>query len=262
MKIVEQTSTKLVLRDSHWANSTLGAIIVVPFSFLVFFLGLIIFGELNSDALPTFLGMVVFWLVGILYYLIFLSESINCTFDKSLGSMILKRQKMFKTKIIERPIKAILGVRLEEITDLDDYTTSRVCLVFASDRLIPLTSDYNDTSICDQTTKDMATFLNVANHGTKDTKMPDAIAHWKEVIRLNPNDADAYRNLGMALYRPNNVMYQQKNKRYKKEALASLKQSIKLLKAQGDDEEASRCLKLYWTIYWDFFSHRKSWHGM
>jgi hypothetical protein len=69
MKIVEQTSTKLVLRDSPWANSTLGAIIVGPFSFLVCFLVIIIFRELNSDALPTFLGMVVFWLVGILYYL-------------------------------------------------------------------------------------------------------------------------------------------------------------------------------------------------
>jgi len=261
MKIVEQTPTKLALRDSSWTG-ILWSVLIVFFLIVVPNL-FIIFYSKNYDDLLSYIYVSIVCLLGLSYYLLFWAESMTCTFDKSLDRMILKREKMFKTRVIERPIKAILGVRLEEITDLDNDTTSRICLVFASGRLIPLTSGYNGSSILDQiTAKDIATFLNVANHGTKEAKIPGSIVHWKEVIRLNPNDADAYRNLGMALYRPNNVMSQQTNKRYKKEALASLKQSIKLLKAQGDDEEASRCLKLYWTMYWDFFSLKKSWHGM
>ena len=249
MKIVEQTPTKLVIRQSFWRMQSILLITlsIITFVSTLFFTFLLVLAIIKSTVNWLFVQSIGGILLCLLY-LIFSDESVTCTLDKSLDRMSLKRQKILKTRVIERPIEAISGVQLDELTDSDSDTIYRVSLVFASGRCIPLNSSYSG-GLKDKLkiAEDIAIFLNVFNYGVEGAPIPGSITHWKEVIRLNPNDADAYRNLGMALYREN-------NKRYKKEVLASLKHSSKLLKAQGDDEEARRCLQLYWTIYWNCFT--------
>ena len=260
MKIVEQTKTKLVLREFPWNVAWFAILWVVPAISGVFFF--------RQNIIWTLLIVIACSAV-----ICLTSEIVTCTFDKSLNSMILKRQKLLKTKLIERSIEAILGIKLEVMSG-DHGELYRVSVMLDSGKCVPLTSAYT-SGLRDnrKTAEDIATFLNVSNYGIGEPKIPASsedltelskawqkasrlkagehlsqnpqveIAHWQALIRLNPNDAEAYRNLGMALY-----IHDKKGN--KKEALASLKKSYELFKAQDKDEEHSLSFYLYGWIYW------------
>jgi tetratricopeptide (TPR) repeat protein len=254
MKIVEQTQTKLVLRKFPWFIAC----------FAIFWLALSISGML-------FVGhnIILILLVVIVFLAIVspLCEIVICTFDKSLNSMTLKRQTLLKTKLIERSIEAISGIKLEVMSG-DNLDAYRVSIMFASGKCVPLTSVYTSgLRDKEKTAEAIATFLNVSNYGVGGSRIPqaewpywqkaihlnpseylsrtpqDEIAHWQALIRLNPDDAEAYRNLGMALHI-------QDKKGNRKEALASLKKSFELFKAQGEDQEHSTSFYLYGWIFW------------
>ncbi len=263
MKIVEQTQTKLVLREFPWTAAW----------FAIFWLVINISGLLVSGL--NIIG-ILFVVIG--FVPLFISGGImTCTFDKSLNSIILKRQMLLKTKTIERSIEAISGITLE-VMSRDNGELYRVSIMLNSGKCVPLTSVYtSDLKGKEKTAEGIATFLNVPNYGIGESKIPASsehltgipqaeipyrqkvirlkpgehlsqtpqaeIAHWQTLIRLNPDDAEAYRNLGMALYI-------QDKKGNKKEALASLKKSYELFKAQDKDKEHSISFYLYGWIYW------------
>lgn len=252
MKIVEQTPTKLVLRKFPWFIAC----------FAIFWLVPIIGGMLS-------IGQNIFSLLVVIVFLAVISpfcEIVTCTFDKSLNSMTLKRQTLLKTKLIERSIEAISGIKLE--VGSGDKDTYRVSIMLASGKCVPLTSVYSSgLRDKEKTAEDIATFLNVSNYGVGGSRIPQAewpywqkaihlnpseylsrtpqeeIAHWQALIRLNPDDAEAYRNLGMALY-------VQDKKGNRKEVLASLTKSCELFKAQGEYQEHSTSFYLYGWIFW------------
>jgi tetratricopeptide (TPR) repeat protein len=254
MKIVEQTPTKLVLRKFPWFVACFAIFWLVPSISGMLFIG-------NNIILILFPVIVFF---GVMFPF---CEIVTCTFDKSLNSMILKRQTLLKTKLIERSIEAISGIKLE-VRSGDDLDTYRVSIMLASGKCVPLTSVYTSgLQDKEKTAEDIATFLNVSNYGVEGSRIPQAewpywqkaihlapseylsrtpqeeIAHWQALIRLNPDDAEAYRNLGIALY-------VQDKKGNKKEALVSLRKSCKLFKAQGAYQEHTTSFYLYGWIFW------------
>jgi tetratricopeptide (TPR) repeat protein len=260
MKIVEQTKTKLVLREFSWNVVWFCILWVVP----------AISGALFFEQNIIWTLVVV---IACSAAVCFISEIVTCTFDKSLNSIILKRQKLLKTKLVEYSIEAISGIKLEVMSG-DDGKLYRVSMMLDSGKCVPLTPAYtSDLRDNKKTAENIATFLNVFNYGLGEPKIPASsedlteiskawqkamhlkaaenlsqnpqveIAHWQALIRLNPNDAEAYRNLGMALYI-------QDKKGNKKEALASLRKSYELFKAQDKDEEHSISFYLYGWIYW------------
>jgi tetratricopeptide (TPR) repeat protein len=160
----------------------------------------------------------------------------------------------------------------------DNSDCYRVSIILDSGKCVPLTSVYT-SGLKDQEkiAEYIATFLNVSNYGIGGSKIPVSskhltgitqaeipywqkairlkagehlsqtlqaeIAHWQALTRLNLDDAEAYRNLGMTLYI-------QDKKGNKKEALASLKKSYELFKAQDKNEEHRTSFYLYSCIYW------------
>jgi hypothetical protein len=156
MKIVEQTQTKLVLREFPWFIAWFSIAWIVPIIimmlFIMFFSGKFWF---------------LFIVIGFLVYVPLNAEIVTCTFDKSLNSMILKQQTLLKTKIIERSINAISGIKLEVMTDC-----YRVSIMLDSGKCVPLTSVYtNDLKDKEKTAEYIATFLNVSNYGIGGSKI-------------------------------------------------------------------------------------------
>jgi hypothetical protein len=158
MKIVEQTPTKLVLRNfpgfmAYFAISWL-VLITIPMS------GILLTGQIIILSLPGFIMCLVF-----LAAICRLVEIVTCTFDKSLSSMILKRQTPLKTQLIEHSIEEILGVNLEVI-NVENLDLYRVSIVFTFGESVPLNSVYSrGLRDKEKTAKDIATFLNVSNYG-------------------------------------------------------------------------------------------------
>lgn len=73
----------------------------------------------------------------------------------------------------------------------------------------------------------------------------EEIAHWQAVIQTNSGDADAFINLGMALY-------QQDKRRNREQAIGYVKQAIALYKAQGYEEEASQAHMTWSMMHWGY----------
>ena len=188
---------------------------------LPWIIGLIGSSFLASGLLTVSLGEFIwggsFASIGLLL-IVARAEVVTCTFDKTIGRMTWKKQSLRKTKAIEYPIEAISGVYLEETTSTNDngtFTLYRVTLGLASSKRIPLTSSYSTGLTSKQKTAEViATFLNVKNYGLKgipkltSSELPsrtpeEEILYWQEVIRLNSDEAEAYKNLGVALYKQN-----------------------------------------------------------
>jgi len=155
MKIVEQTPTKLVLRKFPWFMAC----------FAISWLVLTISGLLlTGQNIILILSVIIIFLV-FLAAISRLFEIVTCTFDKSLSSMILKRQTPLKTKLIERSIEAISGIKLEVMSG-ENSDVYRVIIMFASGECVPLTSVYSSgLRDKEKTAKDIATFLNISNYG-------------------------------------------------------------------------------------------------
>ena len=151
MKIVEQTQTKLVLQEFPWGIAWFGIFWLVPVISAMLFFG-------NNIILILLVG------IGSSAMISLTSEIVTCTFDKSLNSMILKQQRLLKTKLIERSIEAISGITLE-VRSGDNGDLYRVSIMLDSGKCVPLTSAYtSDLQGNRKTAKDIATFLNVSNH--------------------------------------------------------------------------------------------------
>jgi hypothetical protein len=129
----------------------------------------------------------------------------------------------------------------------------RVYLVLESGkRRVPLTSYIsNDEKTHQRTAEAIAAFLNVKNYGFESFPDPDSeqlvlrtreeeIAHWQAVLQTNSNDADAFFNLGWALYRQDKI-------RNRKQVRNYVKQAISLYKAQGYKEQASQ-VATFWRL--------------
>jgi hypothetical protein len=154
MKIVEQTETKLVLREFPLEVAWFGIFWVLPIISVMLFFRQNIIGTL-------FVVIVCSAAVGLT------SEIMTCTFDKSLNNMTLKRQKLLKTKKIERSIEGISGIKLEVMIG-DNSGLYRVSIMLDSGECVPLTSAYT-SNLQDNRKKaeDIATFLNVSNYGIR-----------------------------------------------------------------------------------------------
>jgi hypothetical protein len=73
---------------------------------------------------------------------IYLSSSSTCTFDKILGSVIIKNKNLFRAKVIKCSLYEVVDVQIEEKTRVgenDRYQVYRVVLVLSSGKRLPLT---------------------------------------------------------------------------------------------------------------------------
>jgi len=158
MKIIEQTKTKIVLRRFPWGSIWFLICWLLIATFALFL------GFYEND-IVLILCVIISCLVFI-FYISFTSKVETCTFDKSFNSMILKRQTLFKTKLIQYSIEAISGVKLEVIdTDTLGSNCYRITILLSSGKYIPLTLFYtsdlkNQEKIADY----IAIFLNVPTY--------------------------------------------------------------------------------------------------
>ena len=83
----------------------------------------------------------VFVVVGLAVAVV-MGEIIVCEFNKDSGSLTLKRHSVLGTKVIERRIRDIEDVRIEE-SHGSDSSTYRVSLVFTTGDRLPLASYYS-----------------------------------------------------------------------------------------------------------------------
>lgn len=258
MKIVQQTPTKLVLREQYpyW----LAGLILAPwlaigffpiFSFITWLFDGGWFLNFWEGLLSVFF---LIWGISLIVFVLWwwekLTEAVTYTFDKTLGCMTLKRQRSFSTEVSERSIQEISAVELGESRNSSSYGTVSISytvrLVLVSGRTITLTS--MSLRGAQKIAASISAFLHINNYGIEGAPKPsleelpsrtpyEELAHWQKAIRVNPNNAEAHAKLGMALYEQGK----------KKEAEASIKQAIKLFKAQGEDEQAS-AVQLMWQI--------------
>jgi hypothetical protein len=71
-----------------------------------------------------------------------MGEIIVCEFNKTSGSLVVKRYGLLGTKVLERRIREIKDVQVEESRG-SDSSTYRVSLVFTGGDRLPLTSYYS-----------------------------------------------------------------------------------------------------------------------
>jgi tetratricopeptide (TPR) repeat protein len=71
---------------------------------------------------------------------------------------------------------------------------------------------------------------------TQQSKLDKEVATWQEAIRLNPNNADAHYQLGLALYRQDK----------RKEASTHLQLAKELFNAEGNSQKANQVQGLLW----------------
>jgi hypothetical protein len=161
LKVVEHTPISLVLQDPK-PQMPLGCLIgcLAPFlllcSSVFFFVGLLIvrnsLEQLFTGQLQDPTSVILSLLFGILNIgvavlpnislVIYLSSSSTCTFDKILGSVIIKNKNLFRTKVIKCSLYEVVDVQIEEkikVGENDRYQVYRVVLVLSSGKRLPLT---------------------------------------------------------------------------------------------------------------------------
>lgn len=238
MKIVESTSTQLTLRNTFafWIALFVGG------SFIAFGL------------LMGFAGIAIGFLFAILGFLplAIVPSRENYKFDKRKGFLTIERQKLFKTETSKHLLRRISGVEIQG----SQY--SRVCLILDSGKeRLPLTTAYmTATESHRQTAEAIATFLKIPNYGTQGFKKPErdrptnlslqeAIAQHQATIKTNPNDANAYRDLGVALYQLNKSANRQ-------QAIEYLDKARTLFLKRGDKAEARETWTMRSGMSWGY----------
>jgi tetratricopeptide (TPR) repeat protein len=101
----------------------------------------------------------------------------------------------------------------------------------------------------------IATFLDIINYGLGGfpsqqifseelqwKTVEEEIIHWETAIKSDPNDADAYMKLALALI-------SQDTTKNKEQAMGYLKQAKAIFKSQGYDEEAMQVAQLHGMAY-------------
>jgi hypothetical protein len=102
----------------------------------------------------------VFVVVGLAVAVV-MGEIVVCEFDRSSGNLTLKRHSVLGTKVIERRIRDIEDVRIEE-SHGSDSSTYRVSLVFTMGDRLPLASYYSSGRQSKQAIADhLCQFLNL-----------------------------------------------------------------------------------------------------
>ncbi len=171
LKVVEHTKTKLILQDPKpeippaVIYSMIGCLapFVLAWSSAWFFSGLFVVrdcleqlytaqlqikGECSqglTSALSPLFGGIFCMGVGVLPIILLvlsLSSSSTCTFDKILGSVIIKNKNLLRTKVIKCSLYEVVDVQIEERTEAEEnhrYQVYRVVLVLSSGKRIPLT---------------------------------------------------------------------------------------------------------------------------
>jgi tetratricopeptide (TPR) repeat protein len=123
-------------------------------------------------------------------------------------------------------------------------------------RRVPLTSSFStDLGNKHKKAEVIARFLDIRNYGLggfpsqessseelQGKTVEEEILHWETAIKSDPNDADAYIKLALALIGQD----QTKNK---EQAMGYLKQAEAIFKSQGYDEEAMQVAQLHGMAY-------------
>lgn len=222
---------------------------------LVLFWGSFLVG---SWFLGWYFGNFFLYLIGVVGLLMVISGEIETiTFDKNLGHLTIKRHKPFiaKTKVIRHLLQDISGVEIQEMSNSNVYC---VCLVLdLGKRPVRMNSSFtNGLRNKQEKAEVIAAFLNIKNYGldgfprqqisTEQLQwetIEEEIAHWKNAIESDANDANAFMKLGLAL------MVQDKTKN-KEQVMGYLKQAEDLFTSQGYDEEATQAAAMYGVAYW------------
>ncbi len=76
-------------------------------------------------------------------FVVSVTQVVTCSFDKTLGCMVVKRKGLFKTELLEHRLREVLDVQVEDSTDSDGDQTYRVRFLLACGDRLPLTSYYS-----------------------------------------------------------------------------------------------------------------------
>lgn len=119
MKILEHTSTQLVLKDSAigiWSTRVLGSIfLTIGCLALILFVQDIVAEVMSGNFLEVFPGIIfitIFIVIG--FATVFFSSINTFCFDKMSGTVKIKSQKIFRTINSEYPIDSIKYVKVKE----------------------------------------------------------------------------------------------------------------------------------------------------
>ena len=217
------------------------------------------FLQVSEDArLYVLIWGLLFWLFGVAI-LLFFTELLTCKFDKTRGWMTLKQRNyiFLRTEVIEKPIGEIGSLQIEstEHSATDrwgrrfNYHQYYIVLILKSGEYFRLTQ-YDTLNleskqkIIDYISQYLRTFNKLERQLPQVEQLPPQqaiekeIANWQEFIRLNPDNAEAHYQLGLALYRH----HQQK------EATASLQRARDLFQTQGNSQKADVIQDFLWQL--------------
>ncbi|MGE5655668.1 MAG: tetratricopeptide repeat protein, partial [Actinomycetota bacterium] len=156
--------------------------------------------------------------VGLLM-IVFLGCITTCELDKLSGQFTLKRRGLLHQTVIKHPLQHIQGMRILESPSSKNNNTYQLNFVLTSGELIPFetyhSSGYRDKESTAQT---ICTFLglewsesaSISKVGLNFLKFlsmtlrialqrDQAVAKYREKIRLNPHNIDAHSHLAIAL---------------------------------------------------------------
>lgn len=273
MKIVGQTPTKLILREVAWLLWSVCGSFLLPIQFLFS----------SADLGTKFFAGVLFPSIGLFVaarYGQIMTYTFDKTrgrmFEKRQG---LIGTKVIEHRI--ETISGV-QLQEGSTPEPGKSPTYRIILVLASGRSVPLGLFYSSGLRGKQAIAEtIATFFNVKNYGLQTAPelkqspfakdfarlynvknnpgaeaainptdseltwqtLEEEIAHWQATIHTNPKDAEAHKNLGIALWK-------QDQKANKKEALAKLKKATDLFKAQRDEESYTAAFYIYSMMFW------------
>lgn len=116
----------------------------------------------QDDRLFIFIFGSVFIIVGFFVGVCW-GQIVTCQFDKTLGSLILKRKGLFGTQVAEHRIKDIKDVQVQTSTS-SDGSTYRVSIVLLAGEHLPVTMYYSSGRESKQKTADcIRKFLSLEN---------------------------------------------------------------------------------------------------
>jgi hypothetical protein len=216
------------------------------------------FLEVSEDARLYGLAWgLLFWLFGAAI-LLFHTEFLICKFDKPRGLITLKQRNIIlRTGVLKKTIGEIDSVKIES-TDHSgtdrwgrrfNYHKYYIILILKSGEYFRLTQ-YDTLNlegkqkIIEYISQYLQTFnrlerqLPQVEQLSPQQAIEKEIATWQEFIRLNPDNAEAHYQLGLALYRHHQHQ----------EATASLQRARDIFKTQGNSQKADVVQGFLWQF--------------
>ncbi len=202
-------------------------------------------------------GGLLFWLFGA-GILLLSTECLTCSFDQKRSLMTLKqRNTIFRTGVIAQPIREIETVKIESTYHSTknkwgktiNFQKHYIVLTLKSGehwRLTPYDTVIlkGKQKIAEYISKYLESFHKLDSNLPEIEKLPlpqgieKEIATWEEFIRVNPGHAEAYYQLGMALYRGDR----------RKEAAANLQRARDTFQTQGNSQKADVIQDFLWQL--------------